>query len=643
MNIKRLAVILLLMLMGAWAVLVNQQPFFLEDTSAYVREPDFAVVHALGARFATEWTQPRTLEGAEGHPQAQSLASKSPIRLNDPFHKATISGRSIFYGGMLYLSYVISDFWSAIALQDAVFVYLCYVVAIECLGFPFWFFVATTIGIVILSPISFYIGFLMPDIFASYAILSATVLIAFWKRLSVTHRTLCAAIAGYSVLVHTSHLAVLAGLVAVAAATRFVLSLIRKPAGNAKAPVAALLAIFLIGCLGEIGSYYGINHVVGAPPIRPPFLMARMIADGPGYQYLKDHCGEERFVVCRFLSRLPLTSDYFLWSPYSRNGVFAASDPATRRALSNEQFSFALAVLKSNPLGVFSAAAKDFLRQLTLIGVNVFSPSTEQLSQFAGNLPETFSKGMVNSVIYANRWVLSYIGIWYAAFYYVALFVMLAALAIEVLGLIGPRYDGAWLYVLCLSGAGLLLNAAVCGVFSEPTPRYQTRVSWLAISIAILWFSDAIRVLSRVSDRRAYFRERIERIPRAVRFLVVGLAGLLTDIGLFTMVTMVGSNLLFARLISMTVATAVTWRLNRVLTFNRSGRQQHEEAIRYGAVTMTAAAVNYGIFTVLVLTVLGAVPQVAIIIAAAVAAFVSYNGHRVFSFAPVIHPNSVVE
>ena len=46
---------------------------------------------------------------------------------------------------------------------------------------------------------------------------------------------------------------------------------------------------------------------------------------------------------------------------------------------------------------------------------------------------------------------------------------------------------------------------------------------------------------------------------------------------------------LLMRLFSLAGATLVTWRLNRALTFDRSGRHQHDEAMRYAIVTAAGA------------------------------------------------------
>jgi putative flippase GtrA len=126
----------------------------------------------------------------------------------------------------------------------------------------------------------------------------------------------------------------------------------------------------------------------------------------------------------------------------------------------------------------------------------------------------------------------------------------------------------------------------------------------------------------------------IVRLPRPLRFLGVGGLGLITDLGIFTLLAGHGLDPLLARLISLPCATVVTWRLNRSFTFDRTGRHQGHEAARYAAVTLTAQGTSYAVFAALVLTVLGGLPQAALLIGAAVGAFVSYNGHRLFAFAP---------
>jgi putative flippase GtrA len=129
-------------------------------------------------------------------------------------------------------------------------------------------------------------------------------------------------------------------------------------------------------------------------------------------------------------------------------------------------------------------------------------------------------------------------------------------------------------------------------------------------------------------------RALAERLPRPLRFVGVGGIGLVTDLCTFTVIATHGHHPLSVRLVSLGAATLVTWRLNRALTFARTGRPQHDEAMRYAIVTAVAQGTSYAVFAALVLTVLGSLPQAALMCGAAVGAVVSYNGHRLFAFAP---------
>lgn len=129
-------------------------------------------------------------------------------------------------------------------------------------------------------------------------------------------------------------------------------------------------------------------------------------------------------------------------------------------------------------------------------------------------------------------------------------------------------------------------------------------------------------------------RALAERLPRPFRFLGVGAIGLTVDVGIFTILIAHEPRPLLMRLVSLGLATLVTWRLNRALTFDPSNRHPGEEAMRYATVTAVSQGTSYAIFAVLVLTAFAWLPQAALLIGAVVGALVGYNGHRLFAFAP---------
>jgi putative flippase GtrA len=169
---------------------------------------------------------------------------------------------------------------------------------------------------------------------------------------------------------------------------------------------------------------------------------------------------------------------------------------------------------------------------------------------------------------------------------------------------------------------------------SEPVTRYQTRISWLPFILLSLLAASFLKALSPEKNELDFVHHWAERLPRALRFIGIGGIGLATDLGTFTIIAAFTPHALIARLGSLAIATMVTWRLNRALTFSPSGRRQHEEAVRYAFVTIIAQGTSYAIFAALVLTVLQTLPQIAILIGAAIGAVLSYNGHRLLSFAP---------
>lgn len=134
--------------------------------------------------------------------------------------------------------------------------------------------------------------------------------------------------------------------------------------------------------------------------------------------------------------------------------------------------------------------------------------------------------------------------------------------------------------------------------------------------------------------------DRLERlnlpIPRSlVLFVAVGLAGLGVHTAVFSLCFHAGwLDKSESWLAALTIATVVTWSLNRAFTFAPTGRRSGVEILRYTLVTLVSQGVSYGVF-------MGASgllpqfpPQVALLIGAAVATAFSYSGQRFFTFAP---------
>ena len=251
--IKRSLALFFLLLASSWVALVNGQPLFNTDTTAYVRGADFAVVYFLGPKFATSWTQERTLQGVEQPRQHEVNGGKNggEVGLNSPFDNAVMARRSIYYGALLYLGHISSRFWLVVFTQAAIFLYLSHTLMIRCLRLSFVSFVGVTAITLAATPLSFFISVLMPDVFAGFLILSLVIVIGFWDSLKSRDKVFLSLIILYSALTHTSHLLLLIWMGSILA----IISL--RAGGNAKShrPVrntwAVLLALSLVGIFGE--------------------------------------------------------------------------------------------------------------------------------------------------------------------------------------------------------------------------------------------------------------------------------------------------------------------------------------------------------------------------------------------------------
>ena len=639
MTLNRVIAVFLLLLASAWVALINGQPLFMADTSAYVRGPDFAIVYFFGPKFATSWTQKRTLQAIES--PANQFRAGSPageVRLNSPFDKAVLAGRSSYYGALLYIGHLTSYFWLSVFAQAAIFLYLSYTLTIKCLRLSFFAFLCVTSVVIAATPVSFFISFLMPDVFASFLILGTIIIIAFLDTLELRDKLIVFAITCFSALAHTSHLLLLIFVSLVFAGIAFFADRKKPMFGSAPKRTAFLFAIVLLAISGELAFSYGTRYTIGATPVRPPFLMARLIADGPGYHFLQRHCATKPFVVCNYIDRLPTPADAFLWSTDPKTGVFSTADLPTRKALSDEQFSFVFDVFRSNPFGVITGAVSNTLHQFLTIGLNEFFLDQRQISSFKANLPASYFSGILRSHIILHNWILNSMNVWYSSVYFLSTIFLVLFLVLWPLLRTRKWFDifatQQWLYIVSILLVAIIFNAAICGALSQPAPRYQTRVSWICLFVIALMIANYCEALFSGKQQPVLPRRLTEVLPRPLRFLGVGVIGLATDLGTFTIIATLGIHSLVARLGSLTIATLVTWRLNRALTFDPSGRHQREEAVRYAIVTAVAQSTSYAIFAALVLTVFARLPQLAIMIGAAIGALLSYNGHRMLSFAP---------
>ncbi|HXS26085.1 MAG TPA: hypothetical protein VN730_00305 [Steroidobacteraceae bacterium] len=482
-----------------WPALYNGQPIFFGDTSAYIRGADAGVQAVFHRRSA--WS----LTGGDAIVQRPAAATQSPragsaavlplARGSSLEDKSVVSGRSPYYGALLYVGDLAGGFWLSIALQ-AEAVVLAIILMLRAARVH-WSPLLLAGGAVIagVTTAPFFVSFLEPDIFAGVAVLLCAALLGGSEELGLADRLLAFALLAVCVLVHESHVLLVAALLVLGAASLIFRGAharaLRRPA------LAVLAAAVLVAVAGELAFSAAVKHVIGAPPLRPPFLMARMIEDGPGYRYLRATCPQNGLTICAYLDRLPVAANLFLWDPSTR-GVFSAVAPPVRRSLAAEQTRFVLAVLAYAPWTELRDALRDFGTQLTMSGLEEFHYPQVLKQSFEEKIPAAHLQRMKRTAAYRGTMPVGPFSFVTVVAFGLAAIVVLAAL-------LWPRLRRALpqplIAVTVWIVAGVILNAAVCGILSGPHNRYAARVAWV-VPLAALLIGAAARERrgSRVRD-----------------------------------------------------------------------------------------------------------------------------------------------
>jgi hypothetical protein len=205
-------------------------------------------------------------------------------------------------------------------------------------------------------------------------------------------------------------------------------------------------------------------------------VFARMLQDGIVARYLDDHCPEQKLKLCPYRHRLPASADAFLWNdgPFTELGRFAG--------LGEEMRAIVLESLVDYPGEQIEAAVKDTVQQLMLIesGEGVVTSIWHTYG-----IIDRYMPGIAPAMRAARQQhgEISF----HALNALHAPLALLSMLALPFVMVLARRGDFADLGRLAATVAvALLVNAAVCGVLSNPHNRYGARLVWIATLAAAL-------------------------------------------------------------------------------------------------------------------------------------------------------------
>jgi hypothetical protein len=331
-------------------------------------------------------------------------------------------------------------------------------------------------ALTMLTGLPWYAGQIEPDIFTPVLVLCLYLLAFHAKTLGWWRAGLLTFIAALATAVHPSHLGLSAGLVLVLATYKAVALF-----GGKQWPRAYLLLPISSLCLGLClifsANFLFTRHIF-VSRAGPVFMVARMLQDGVVQKLLDETCPTSNYMLCRYRKVLPHRADKWLWgpgTPFVKLHRFLGTEKESERIVHD--------ALARYPLWNAELAARDALQQFTLFytGDQIEPQQWILYRDFHGFIPDQLP---AYSVARQQKGKLHFgvINFVHVPVGFVILGLLFAALSWS--WWMGDARATALLGFVLLA---LIGNAVICGVFSNPHARYQSRLIWVpAYALALL-------------------------------------------------------------------------------------------------------------------------------------------------------------
>jgi hypothetical protein len=397
--------------------------------------------------------------------------------------------RSFFYSlGILPLHWYLT-LWPVVALQCLLVAFLLWLVVRSFqLRQTILPYLVLVLLLSLFTGMSWYATLIMPDFLGPLLYLSIYLLVFARETLARRERISLYLIAWWAITSHATHLLLAAGLCVILA---LLLAVDRHDFRRRVRPVCEVAAIVALAAAAQLALY---SYLYGKPSLngeRPPFLTARIIADGPGRWYLEKHCGELKWAICNHVHNLPSDPDDFLWAP---DGIYQNATEDEIRRLMQEEMPFVLVTLRAYPREQITRSATNFWGQLTTFGFDDLDASSWVLDEFTTVLPRARSS-YVRSLQARNALPLDLLTS-------IQLWAVLASLAViaAFMPLLwrrhSPRIAGLSVVVVSM----VVANALVTGVLSMVEDRFECRVIWLVPLLAGMCVMDWLNQRKKKKD-----------------------------------------------------------------------------------------------------------------------------------------------
>lgn len=393
--------------------------------------------------------------------------------------------RSLIYSlGILPFHWNVSP-WPVVGLQCLLVAWVLWLVIRSILPLPtVRLYLILILVLSAFSSVSWYSGFIMPDILGPLLYLCIYMLVFAPQTLSPAERLSLYPIVWWAITAHATHLLLAAGLCLILCVFACAEGLVSGRAALLSRlwSVGRVAAILVVAASSQMLLYAYLDGAATLNGERPPYLTARIIADGPGKLYLDQHCSQLKWAVCDHLQNLSEDPDNFLWGS---DGVFENSSESDKTRLRSEEMPFVLATLRAYPQAQLDRSSANWRNQLFAFGLFGFDASPWIVNEFSRHLQPS-RKAFLASRQARNRLPLD-------LFSSIQGWTVLASSALIVV--LAPL---VWRRRLMrLTGLGLIVtsmilaNAFLAGVLSVVDDRYGCRVIWMVPLLALLMGTEA--------------------------------------------------------------------------------------------------------------------------------------------------------
>jgi hypothetical protein len=384
--------------------------------------------------------------------------------------------RPAFYSLFLYPLHMCITTWPAIVAQAAIVVWvLRLVLRLLVPEAGDWGLAALTGGLAVTSPLPFVASQLMPDVFTGVLALALALLVLAPERLHRRERAALTALSAFAITAHLSNLPIACGVLAVLPVLRRRLGAATPLGREGVARLAALPALAVTALMAMNLAGHGRASIA---PYGNVFLLARVIYDGPGRDVLYRDCPHPGWALCASVGNLPPTADGFLWRA---DGPVVRAGGAKR--VSREADAIILAAIAAEPGQELHAVVANGLRQLLRFRTgDGLHPWPATVTPW---LRRDFPRFEQRAYAAARQTRgLSVMPRFLPALHLAAALAALGTCLLLLPGALRRRHPAGGLIVVVL--LTLLINAFVTGALSGPHDRYQSRVMWLPVVVALL-------------------------------------------------------------------------------------------------------------------------------------------------------------